>query len=45
MQYSYPKNHDIVLRALRKAHREDLIGNGPKCLIPWKKPHDVKRRR
>ena len=33
------------LRALRKAHREDLIGNGPKCLIPWKKPHDVKRRR
>ena len=45
MQYSYPKNHDIVLRALRKAHREDLIGNGPKCLIPWKKPADVKRRR
>ena len=23
-----------TVRALIKAHREDLIGNGPKCLIP-----------
>ena len=34
MQFSYPKNYDIVYRALKKAHREDLIGYGPKCLIP-----------
>ena len=33
MQFSYPKNYDIVYRALKKAHREDLIGYGPKCLI------------
>ena len=38
MQFSYPKNYDIVYRALKKAHREDLIGSGPKCLIPAKRP-------
>lgn len=38
MQFSYPKNYEIVYRALKKAHREDLIGNGPKCLIPKNKP-------
>lgn len=41
MQYSYPKNYDIVYRALKKAHREDLIGNGPKCLIAAKKTKGV----
>ena len=38
MQFSYPKNYEIVYRALKKAHREDLIGTGPKCLIPKNKP-------
>lgn len=38
MQFSYPKNYAIVRRALIKAHREDLIGNGPKCLIPSRPP-------
>jgi len=33
MQYSYPKNYALVKKALIKAGREDLIGNGPKCLI------------
>ena len=33
MQYWLPKNHDIVRKALHMAHREDLIGFGPKCLV------------
>lgn len=33
IQYRNPKNYDLVERALKKAHREDLIGYGPKCLI------------
>ncbi|MBE6108628.1 MAG: YgiQ family radical SAM protein [Erysipelotrichaceae bacterium] len=36
MQYNYPKNYDIVYRALVKAGREDLIGYKQTCLIP---PH------
>ena len=33
IQYRSPKNHALVEEALRLAHREDLIGYGPKCLI------------
>ena len=33
MQYWLPKNHGIVRKALHLAHREDLIGFGPKCLV------------
>ena len=33
IQYRNPINYDLVKEALIKAHREDLIGNGPKCLI------------
>ena len=33
LQFSKPKNYNIVYDALVKAGREDLIGNGPKCLI------------
>jgi len=33
IQYRNPKNHALVEEALRLAHREDLIGYGPKCLI------------
>lgn len=37
IQYRDPKNHDLVMEALRKAGRADLIGFGPKCLIrPYK---------
>lgn len=35
LQFAVPKNHEIVKKALIKAGREDLIGNGPNCLIPW----------
>ncbi|MEF9967592.1 MAG: DUF3362 domain-containing protein, partial [Longicatena sp.] len=34
MQYSYPKNYDLVYEALKKANRLDLVGNSKKCLIP-----------
>ena len=33
IQYRNPKNYYLVLEALQKAHREDLIGSGPKCLV------------
>ena len=34
IQYRDPKNHALVREALRKAHRFDLIGYEPKCLVP-----------
>ncbi|MCD7755488.1 MAG: YgiQ family radical SAM protein [Firmicutes bacterium] len=33
IQYRDPKNYHLVREALLAAHREDLIGSGPKCLI------------
>ncbi len=33
IQYRDPKNYDLVVEALRKAGRTDLIGYGPKCLV------------
>ena len=33
IQYRDPKNRKLVIEALRRAHREDLIGYGPKCLV------------
>lgn len=33
MQYDRPQNRAIVIKALRKAGRSDLIGRGPKCLV------------
>lgn len=38
MQFTYPQNYDLVYKALKNAGRMDLIGNGPKCLIPNRKP-------
>ena len=34
LQYKKPQNHAIVKAALLKAGRSDLIGFGPRCLIP-----------
>lgn len=39
LQFSIHDNYDLVKEALIKAHREDLIGNGPDCLIPYNKPY------
>ncbi|WP_195262495.1 YgiQ family radical SAM protein [Clostridium sp. 1001275B_160808_H3] len=36
LQFKNPKNYNLVHDALVKAGREDLIGNGPKCLIKSK---------
>ena len=33
IQYRDPKNYDLVLEALRRAGRMDLVGYGPECLI------------
>lgn len=37
LQFSQPRNYDLVYQALVKAGREDLVGFGPRCLI---KPKD-----
>ena len=37
MQYKKPEHYELVREALVLAHREDLIGFGPKCLIPPRK--------
>ncbi len=33
MQYKLPQNYDLVVKALRRAGREDLIGFDEKCLV------------
>ncbi len=33
LQYFNPKNKDLVLEALKRAGRYDLIGTSPKCLV------------
>ena len=38
IQYRDPKNYDLVVEALRRAGREDLIGYGPKCLVRPTRP-------
>ena len=42
IQYRDPKNYYLVKEALLKAHREDLIGSGPKCLIRTVPPRQGK---
>ncbi|MBQ6523881.1 MAG: YgiQ family radical SAM protein, partial [Atopobiaceae bacterium] len=45
IQYRDPKNRALVVEALHKAGREDLIGYGPKCLVrPEKSGGRGKRR-
>lgn len=34
IQYRDPKNYDLVLEALKKCKRMDLVGYGKQCLIP-----------
>ena len=44
IQYRNPKNHSLVREALSRAHRQDLIGFGPKCLVRPKKTSDKPKR-
>lgn len=40
LQYRKKENYFLVIEALKQAHREDLIGFGPKCLVkPMKGKH------
>ena len=34
LQFSRPQNYELVRAALRRAHREDLIGRGKDALVP-----------
>jgi len=43
LQFSVPENYELVKEALLKAHREDLIGTGKNCLIPFRAPRKVNR--
>jgi len=38
MQYFRPENWFVVRKALLEARRKDLIGDGPRCLIPSNPP-------
>ena len=42
IQYRNPALYDLVLEALKRAGRTDLIGYGPKCLI---RPKEVREKR
>lgn len=41
LQYYNPKNKDIIIEALKKCGRYDLIGNGEKCLVSA--PRNIKQ--
>jgi uncharacterized radical SAM protein YgiQ len=45
IQYRDPKKYDLVVEALHRAHREDLIGYGPKCLVRPVYPHSHQGKR
>lgn len=38
LQYWRPENRALVIQALRRAGRSDLIGSGPNCLVPGNSP-------
>ncbi len=45
LQFFKPENYDLVKQALLEVGRADLIGEGPDCLIPSKRPHVPKYSR
>ena len=45
LQFFTPENWATVRDALRRAGREDLIGEGPDCLIPGRPPRGGRRAR
>ncbi len=44
MQYRNPENFDLVMEALQKAHRMDLVGFDDKCLIRPRKLSSEKKK-
>ena len=45
LQYRDPKNHRIVCKALHMAHRTDLIGFSPRCLVRPLSKEEINRDR
>jgi uncharacterized radical SAM protein YgiQ len=45
LQYFMPENYSDVRAALLEAGRQDLIGDGPECLIPARPPRVPRGRR
>ena len=45
IQYRDPKNYDLVLEALKKGGRMDLVGYGKECLIRPRRPDPSSARR
>jgi len=45
LQFFKPENYDDVQAALVEAGRTDLIGDGPDCLIPSRRPKTPKEAR
>jgi uncharacterized radical SAM protein YgiQ len=45
LQFKAPENADLVREALRLAGREDLIGEGQKCLVGQTKSHNARGAR
>ena len=45
IQYGNPANYDLVVKALKKAGRTDLIGFGKECLVPPRNLHETKAKR
>ena len=42
IQFYRPENRELVMEALKKAGRQDLIGFGRDCLIP---PREIRREK
>ncbi len=42
LQFNTPENHSLVIKALQKANRQDLIGFSPDCLVP---PRVIKKEK
>jgi len=45
LQYFLPQNHGLVRQALQKVNRADLVGYGPKCLVPPARTSSAKPKR
>ncbi|MBS3938863.1 MAG: YgiQ family radical SAM protein [Peptococcaceae bacterium] len=45
LQYFLPQNHVLVRQALRSVNRGDLVGYGPKCLVPPEQTRPPKKRK
>ena len=44
IQYRNPENYELVKEALKKAGREDLIGFGKECLIPYRQYRNLSEK-